>query len=683
MMQKTVPSNTQELSFQRFFRGSRRLRIALTGAPNTGKTTIFRAVSSISVDKGQLTGSHKPYAATIVGVRQSEALLVDLPGIQRLHHLSSDEQKVCQHLLWGDQRPEVSQHEAEAAPTPFLRPEVLLHVIDASRLEESLSLVFELQELGLPMVIALNRMDEAKRKGIHIDIAALSKDLGLTVQACVANKGQGISELFDQLLEAAQQDHKSQQTSPLSTWKQQIEQCLDQQTQALFQCPASLLSSLIIQQDPWILSELKAHAPHTLAPIQAILQQAESTLTHSLATAHAIEREHRAAQCFQQYCRQEHQSGHINLTDSLDTLFLHRYWGLLSSIAVFSFVLFIVLEVSSGLDSISAAPLGALLAQWQPEALWSIMLYAVADAFIGLIGIVIPYMIPLVLLLVAMEESGIMQRIAFVVDRMFHHLGLHGQVALPFLLGLGCNVPALTAIRHSSSGHERIIASLLITFIPCSARSAIILAVVGKYIGALGIVAIFALNILIIALLSRILLRRYPQMGSGVIQHVPAYRLPQWRSLLHSTWSRTRDIITIVTPLLILGTLILSLLSYWHAESFINAALAPITHWLLGLPEALGVPILFGVLRKELSLLMIYQALGTQDISQYLDTIQLISMTVFLTFYMPCVSTFATMLRTIGMREACFSALLSFIVALILACMVRLLLTLCQWFIPF
>src|SRR3970282_424226 len=123
----------------------------------------------------------------------------------------------------------------------------------------------------------------------------------------------------------------------------------------------------------------------------------------------------------------------------------------------------------------------------------------------GLIGIVLPLMIPLVLLLVALEEAGVMQRIAFVVDRGFHRIGLHGGVAVPFLTGFGCHVPAIPGWGRCPRGRERVIASVLITFVPCSARSAIILALAGKYLGGIGVFAIFGLTILVIGVMGRLL----------------------------------------------------------------------------------------------------------------------------------------------------------------------------------
>jgi ferrous iron transport protein B len=264
-----------------------------------------------------------------------------------------------------------------------------------------------------------------------------------------------------------------------------------------------------------------------------------------------------------------------------------------------------------------------------------------------------------------------MQRIAFVVDRGFHHLGLHGAVALPFLLGLGCNVPAISAVARASHGRERVIASVLITFVPCSARSAIILAIAGKYLGGLAVFGIFLLTLGVITLGGSWLARRLPERGPGLVLEIPPYAVPTGRALLTQTWLRTQDILTIVTPLLVAGSVVLALLKHVGADALINTALLPVTSWWLGLPVALGVPILFGVLRKELSLLMIYQALGSFEIGSLLDSVQIVTFLVFLTFYIPCVSTFAVMLKTIGRRQALASVSLSIGVALAVSGIIR------------
>jgi ferrous iron transport protein B len=256
-----------------------------------------------------------------------------------------------------------------------------------------------------------------------------------------------------------------------------------------------------------------------------------------------------------------------------------------------------------------------------------------------------------------------MQRIAIVIDRAFHRVGLHGATAVSFLTGLGCNVPAISSAARFARGRERVVASALIAFVPCSARSAIILALAGKWLGGVGVFAIFASTIVVIAVLGRLLARRRT-IDIARVHAIPPYALPHWRAVARETWLRSRDVLTIVTPLLVLGSVALALLQHWGADRAVNVALAPVTTWWLGLPAVLGVPLLFGVLRKELSLVMIFQALGTFDVGAVLDATQLTTLLLFLTFYVPCLSTFAVMLKTLGRRNALQSATLSIFVAL-------------------
>jgi ferrous iron transport protein B len=362
----------------------------------------------------------------------------------------------------------------------------------------------------------------------------------------------------------------------------------------------------------------------------------------------------------------------------LDRLFLHPRWGFAGSMLVFAGVLFVVFEVSAWIDAATTARLAEWAAAWQPAGAVEVVLKAVTDGLIGLAGIVVPYMIPLVLLLVALEQAGIMQRIAVVIDRAFHRIGLHGATAVSFLTGLGCNVPAISSAARFAEGRERTIASLLITFVPCSARSAIILAIAGKYLGAFGVFAIFASTMLAIALLGRLLARRRT-IDIRRVHAIPPYALPRWRALFAETWARSQDVLTIVTPLLVAGSVVLALLQHWGADAAINALLKPLTAAWLGLPVALGVPLLFGVLRKELSLVMIFQALGTQDVGAVLDAVQITTLLLFLTFYVPCLSTFAVMLRTLGRRGALQSVALSIAAALVVSGAARALMHASAW----
>ena len=668
-----------------FYRGSHRLRIALVGQPNSGKTTLFHAVASTSVDHGQLAGTEAAYQRCNVQMGMDEVELVDLPAMHTLQNLRGDDLEGLKYLLWGDSRPLISEHEGEEPPTPFSRPDMLIHIVDASTLLRHLELTLELIELGLPIVMGLNMMDEARRKGVQIDIPLLEKELGIPVVPMTAIKGLGIAQLFERAAQAVR-DKACPLPQPsgehIRQWGLEIHKAVDKsEIRRAFAVPQAFLIRQLKQADDYFCSELACHFPAASREVEAVRRLADTSLPRPLAEEVAADYHHRAAKLFSRVAQLTHRSKTITWEDRLDAVFLHPSWGLFGSLGLFALVLFVVFEVSAGIDALTSARLAEMASAWEPVSVYGVIGRAVVDGLIGLIGIVVPYMLPLVLMLVVLEESGVMQRVAFVVDRFFHYIGLHGKVAVPFLLGLGCNVPAIAATKSVTSGRDRVVASLLITFVPCSARSAIILALGGKYLGGIGIFGIFMLNLLIIAWLGKLLVKRYPDISPGIIQEIPAYAVPRMAPVLHATWQRTQDILTIVTPLLVGGSIVLALLHHVGADIWINQALTPVTVWALGLPVVLGVPILFGVLRKELSLLMIYQALGTFDVGSVLDWVQISTFLVFLMFYVPCISTFAVMLKVIGRRDALFSLVLSIGVALVVSLAVRLILETGRWLI--
>ncbi len=668
-------------------RGARRPRVAIVGRAGSGKRSMFRAAASTSTRHERLAGVGPAYEECLVEVGIDQISLVALPAVDGLHDLDADACVTLKYLLWGDRWPAIAGHEANQPSGTFAAPDVLLMVIDATALERDLELALELMQLGRPMVFALNRMDEARARRRFINVRALSSRLGAPVVPTVAHMGIGLADLFTTAVRTARETRHATAHPPAQPPSAHIEAQLraiadiarQPEVAAAFAVPESLLTQQLAENDGYFAQELQAHFPTHYAALIKARAAADAALPRPLAEEVHADRHHRAALMVEAATRPGQEGEQPRWQRWADDLFLHPRWGFAGTLAIFALVLFFVFEVSAFLDALTVARLIEWAEPWQPTDLAGVVARAVLDGFIGLAGIVIPYMIPLVLLLVWLEESGIMHRVAFVVDRGFHRLGLHGGVALPFLMGLGCNVPALAATAAVTHGRDRTVASLLITFLPCSARSAIILAVGGKYLGGFGVFALFMLAPVVVSLVGKLLKRRYPETTPGMIQEIPAYAVPTLHALLANTWARSRDIVTIVLPLLVAGSVVLALMGHVGMDAWINFALTPVTGWWLGLPVVLGVPILFGVLRKELSLLMVFHALGTQELAGVLDTTQIATFLVFLTFYVPCVSTFAMMLKLLGRRDALYSVVLSIGVALAVAAAVRWPLELAAW----
>jgi ferrous iron transport protein B len=183
----------------------------------------------------------------------------------------------------------------------------------------------------------------------------------------------------------------------------------------------------------------------------------------------------------------------------------------------------------------------------------------------------------------------------------------------------------------------------------------VIMALAGFYLGALWALAIYALNLAVVMLAGHILARLWPEIAPGMLMEVPPYRLPSARVVLLKTWWRLREFVVVALPLLILGSAVLGLIEFFGWQALINLALSPLTA-LLGLPSSVGLTLIFGVLRKELSLLMLMQALGTTNVASVMSVAQIVIFTLFVTFYLPCLATLASMVREVGRKLTALAA---------------------------
>jgi ferrous iron transport protein B len=361
--------------------------------------------------------------------------------------------------------------------------------------------------------------------------------------------------------------------------------------------------------------------------------------------------------------------------DTLDDVLLHPVWGY----AILLFVLFLFFEAVYGIGKLIEPPLLILFdaltrgvlspfgeGTFLPELFLGIMQGITAG-----VAIVLPYLLPFLFGLGFLEDIGYLPRVAFLMDALMHRIGLHGKAIVPFILGYGCNVPAVMSTRTLEEPRDRYLAAALATLVPCAARLAVVFGLVAYYLGPTTAFALYLFNLLVIAITGRILSKMMPEDTPGMILEMPAYRIPTIRNVTGKAWFRVREFVVEAWPVLIAGSAVLAVLNYFDMTPVFNWLVRPVT-WLMGLPTETGVPLIFGILRKELSLVMLGQALGSVNFDTVLTADQMIVYATFVMFYLPCLATLSVLKRELGTRAMLAISALTVIVALLAALAARL-----------
>ena len=360
--------------------------------------------------------------------------------------------------------------------------------------------------------------------------------------------------------------------------------------------------------------------------------------------------------------------------DQLDNILLHPVWGYVIMLAV----LYLFFQVVYGIGKITEPPLLALF-DWlmkgalSPFAAGSFLAQIILGILQGIaagVAIVLPYLLPFLLGLGVLEDVGYLPRVAFLMDAFMHRIGLHGKAIVPFILGYGCNVPAVMSTRTLEEPRDRYIAAALATLVPCAARLAVVFGLVAFYLGPVAAFALYLFNLLVIAATGKILSKLSPEDTPGLIMEMPTYRVPTLKNVFGKSWFRVREFIIEAWPVLIAGSAVLAVLNYFNGASIFNGLVRPVT-WLIGLPAEVGVPLIFGILRKELSLVMLSQALGTANFGAALSSEQMLVYATFVMFYLPCLATLAVLRRELGTRAMLMISALTVVVALLAALLVR------------
>lgn len=628
---------------------SGKLTVALIGQPNCGKSTIFNQVVGYRSETANFPGSTVEVSRGKVRLNGLTVELFDVPGIYSL----------------------TASNPAEAAAKHFLlssEVDLIINVVDSSLLSRGLELTLELLELGIPMVLCLNMIDDAERKGISISPDLLAERLGLPVFTTVASRGVGIRELF-----ASVKAHADQPAPEAPAWSRDVEQAIRQVESVLeiedgaSRVPARFVAVKLLEAEAAVSAGPVAKRAATEAS-----HRLESLRGRSSEAIIMAERHDGAMRIFEEVAVVGRP--HRDARSLIDSVLTHPVWGYVLLAAIFVGFFWSVFGVGSMLERAiqpSFASASRWLSSWLGAGtLAEVLVRSAWDGIGGGATIVLPYLVPFLFGLSFLEDVGYLPRVAYLMDGLLHRIGLHGTSVLPFMLGYGCSVPACMATRILPSRRDRFIGSVLAVLVPCSARSNVIFALVAFYLGPAWALAVFCFNGAVVVLSGWILTRIWPEVSPGMILEVPRYQLPSFKVMTRKVWFRLREFLVLSWPLLVAGSAVLGLAEYWHWDRDINLALSPLTGT-LGLPVVVGTTLIFGLLRKELSMIMLVQALGTTQVGTVMTTSQILVFTIFITFYIPCVATIATLTKEIGRKLTAVAVGYSLLLATVLAAATR------------
>ena len=537
------------------------LKIALAGNPNSGKTTLFNALTGSNQFVGNWPGvTVEKKEGKLKG--HADVTVTDLPGIYSLSPYTLEEVIARNYLIEE-------------------RPDAILNIVDATNLERNLYLTTQLTELGIPVVIALNMMDIVKKNGDTINVKELSRELGCEIVEISALKREGVDKAAEAAIKAAQ----STKTVPMHTFSGVVEHAIAHIEEAVLHDMSEeqqrWYAIKIFERDEKALEKLNI-APSTLSHIEKDIQNAEKELDDDAESIITNERYVYIAQLMKGTYKKK-SKGQLTASDKIDKIVTNRILAL----PIFALVMYLVYALSMGAPiGDGGIAIGTFLTDWANDVLggawltdgsrailegWGVtpwLVGLISDGILAGVGAVlgfVPQMLVLFLMLCILEDCGYMARIAFIMDRIFRRFGLSGKSFIPMLVGTGCGIPGVMASRTIENERDRRMTVMTTTFIPCGAKMPIIGLIAGALFNESTWVAVSAYFIGVAAIVISGIMLKKTKMFAGdpapFVMELPAYHAPSLTNVLRGTWERGWSFIKRAGTVIVLASIIIWFLS--------------------------------------------------------------------------------------------------------------------------
>ena len=651
-----------------------KLTFALAGQQNCGKTTLFNQLTGANQHVGNFPGvTVDRKDGTIKG--HPDTLVTDLPGIYSLSPYTAEEMVSRQFIIQE-------------------KPKAIINIVDANNIERNLYLTMQLMELGKPMVLALNMMDEVRNNGGSILVNEMEKILGLPVVPISASKNEGVTELVEHAIHIAQyqetpvrQDFcdKDDHGGAVHRCLHSIMHLIEDHAQRA-DIPVRFAASKLIEGDATVLKALQL-SQNEKETLEHLILQMEEERGLDRAAAMAEMRFTFIKRLCRQTVVKPKESKEYQRSRRIDRILTGKWTAIPIFILVMVGIIYLSIDLlgaplqdwlDQGITWL-AGVVGDALARWEVSpAVQSL----VVDGIFGGVGSVLSF-VPIIILLFfflsLLEDSGYMARVAFVSDSLLRKLGLTGHSIVPMLIGFGCTVPAVMATRTLSSTHDRWRTILLTPFMSCSAKIPIYGFFTSVFFpghGGVVLICLYLLGILvgIVTALVTKLFKKNKDVAPFVME-LPNYRMPSAKNVTHLLWDKTKDFVQRAFTVIFLATLVIWFLQTFDfhfnmVENGEGSMLASVAGWVAPVFRPLGLgnwqvvtALISGFMAKE-SVVATLEVLNAMPL---FTTVTSISMLVFCLLYTPCVAAIASIRRELGSKWMLFIIAFQCVVAWIVA----------------